>query len=594
MPKSAQRRSHWCQKLAVAVGLPLSMGCTAVAGGGPSSGRAHGTPGPATTVDVTMMPGSPTTPTTGTTGTPLPGTPPGPGVSTAAAFPASPQALRRLTTEQFNNSLRALLGSVNIKPVQADGRANGLAVVGARTVVTSLRGVEQYQEAVDDALDQVFADPTKRSTFVGCEPKTVTSDACTSDFVQRFGRLAFRRALAPDEVSRYVGVAEASAQALTDPYAGPRWSASALLQSLSFLYRPELGVPVNGQVGLFQATDLEVASRLAFFLWGAPPDDALLKAAEAGTLTTVDGVRAEAMRMLASPQSKAAAGGFAADYYDLDRVSTIAKDSALFPNFTPSLASAMEAEVKALFEGAMQDPAASALDLFTTRTRYVNLDLAKLYGLPTDGLSDALVKMDAPANSPRAGLLASGVFLSLYANQVQSSPTTRGKFIREKLLCQTIPPPPVNVDTKLPDAPPGVVLSHREKLLQHATMPACAGCHQLTDPLGFGLENFDAIGAYRTEESGKPVDATGTLDGVAFDGPGGLGQALAANPATTDCLVRALYQYGTGSALSAPADVPLRQLTDKFTAGGHKLMPLALDIVASEGFRFLTSEGAQP
>jgi hypothetical protein len=515
-----------------------------------------------------------------------------------AITPATPQTFRRLTEGQFKNSLRTLLGDVTVGAVEEDSHDGGLAAIGATQIVTSPDGVEKYQTAIDAALDAVFADPTKRTALVSgtgaaCTPKMITApvanDACTNAFIARFGRLAWRRALTAAETARYATLATTATQSLADAYAGARWAASALLQSPNFLYRPELGQAMPGRADLRQLTNLEMASRLAFFLWEGPPDDALLLAAESGQLTSVDGIRQQAQRLIASPTGRNAVTGFVRDFFWLGRLDGTAKDSTLFPQFTPTLRASMGEELTRLWAFAAFDQDGSALDLFTTRHTFVNKELATLYGLPTTGLSDTTFSaVDLPATGPRLGFLSTAALLSINADQKEGSPTLRGKFIREDLLCQTIPPPPNNVDTTLPDPPAGVVFTRREKLERHRTSPTCAACHQLMDPLGFPLESFDAIGRYRTTDAGKPIDASGSLGTVSFDGLPGLAAALAASPEAASCMVKHIYRYATGSAQAQGEDVAVNNLVTSFAAEGYRLRALLTDIVTSEGFRLLT------
>jgi hypothetical protein len=490
--------------------------------------------------------------------------------------------------------MRALLGNVPLSTVEEDSHDGGLATIGATQIVTSPDGVEKYQVAIDAALDAAFADTTKRAallTGASCPPKISTSDACTNAFIARFGRLAWRRTLTPAEVTRYTTLAGTATQSLADAYAGARWAASALLQSPNFLYRAELGQPVSGRTDVRQLTNTEMASRLAFFLLESAPDDALLTAAEGGKLASVDDIRTQAQRLISLPAGRNAITGFVRDFFWLGRLDSTAKDAALFPQFSPTLRTAMGQELTRMWEAMAFDQDGSALDLFTTRHTFVTKELATLYGLPTTGLTDtALTAVDLPATGARVGFLGTAALLSMNADQKEGSPTLRGKFVREELLCQIIPPPPGNVDTTLPDPPAGVTYTKREKLEMHRTLPTCAACHGLMDPLGYPLESFDAIGNYRTTDAGKPIDASGSLDGQAFSGLPGLADALKATPAAASCMVKHLYRYATGSADAQGEPVAISELSAGFAGGGYRLRALVTDIVASDGFRLLTPQ----
>jgi hypothetical protein len=239
-----------------------------------------------------------------------------------------------------------------------------------------------------------------------------------------------------------------------------------------------------------------------------------------------------------------------------------------------------------MFQALVFDRNASALELFTTRETLATNELAALYGLPTAGLTSALAKVTLPADGLRAGLLGTAGILSMFASQKEGSPTTRGRFIREVLLCQHIDSPPPGVNTMFEDPPPGVTLTKREKLEQHQT-GTCRGCHALTDPPGLALENFDAIGKFRATDNGEAIDATGNIDDITFDGPIELGQLLASMPETAACLVRSIYRYGTGHVEVASEAPVVSDLTARFEASGFSLQQLMLDLVTSDGFRYV-------
>jgi hypothetical protein len=455
-------------------------------------------------------------------------------------------------------------------------------------VSVSLNGVGQYQAAIEAATAEVFADAKRRDSLVGCVPQGITDTACFKSYIERFGRLAWRQALTPAQLEQKTALASSLAQTFGNATDGLRATTNALLQSPNFLYRLERGEPAGAS---WRFTGYEMASRLAYFLTNSAPDPALLDAAEQGKLTTAEGVRAEAQRLTAGGSGtpgRESVRNFATELFRLAIVTARAKDPS-FVAYTPSLQQAMVREVPSMLEDLVFEQAAPATNIFTTRTTYVNADLAKLYGLPTSGLTaDSWVKVSLPADGLRAGYLGTGAFLSEFANQKEGSPTQRGKFLRTALLCQTIPDPPPNVSTNLADGPAGVHQTKRDKLAVHRQQGAtCNGCHALMDPLGLPLENFDAIGAYRETDGGLPIDVSGDLDGTAFNGPVELGTALSQNDDVASCLVRNLYRYATG-VLEATAQEPaIGQLTTQFKADGKDMRKLMVELVASDGFRLV-------
>lgn len=515
----------------------------------------------------------------------------GAGGSTTAPgeFSPAPGGFKRLTTSEYLASVRALLGDVTVGELEPDTFLEGFAKVGSAHVAVSLNGVEKYELAAEAATQQVFGDAARRSALVGCTPSGTGDATCFASFIGRFGRLAFRRPLTDGEQQRYVALAGSVATTLDDANAALRLTTKALLLSPYFLYRNERGL-ADPSGKWWRYSSQELAGSLAYFLTNSTPDGALLDAADRDELASVEGIRAQATRLLGAPAGRESVANFATELFRLAVVGSRAKDPGMFPQYTPALQAAMQREVPSLFQSLVFDQRGSALQLFTTRQTFVNAELATLYGLDATGLtSTSWQPVTLPETGLRAGLLGTGAFLSLNANQKEGSPTHRGKFIRQFLMCQEIPDPPPDVSTVIEDPPPGVVLTKREKLSAHREQPVCAGCHQLMDPMGLTLENFDAIGAFRQTEHGLPIDATGDFDGTPFNGPLELGKLLAQSPTTAECLVRNLYRYATGHAETAGEEPLIVDLTARFAAGGHDFQNLMVDLVTSDGFRFVAA-----
>jgi hypothetical protein len=402
--------------------------------------------------------------------------------------------------------------------------------------------------------------------------------------------LAWRQPLTPAQVTRYTTLIANVAATLGDVNEGMRAGLEGLLLSPNFLYRIERGAPTAaGGSAFWQYTSSEVATRLAYFLTNSTPDATLLDLADQDGLATKEAILAQADRLLGTAVGRESVGNFASELYQLQIIAARAKDPK-FTDYTPALQTAMTQEIPAMFQSIVFDRNASALELLTTRSTFVTKELAALYGLPTTGLSStSLTATTLPADGLRAGLLTTAGFLSLYANQEEGSPTQRGKFIRETLLCTTIPLPPPNVSTVLPDPPAGVVYTKRQRLATHESVASCAVCHKMMDPLGLTLENFDAIGKYRSTDQGLPIDVSGDLDGTSFSGPVALGQTLAAQPGVADCLVRNMYRYGTGHVETTTEQPVLDALKSNFRTGGYHVRDLMRDIVSSDGFRFVAA-----
>jgi len=497
--------------------------------------------------------------------------------------PAAGQ-LRRLTRNQFRNAVKDVFGyDVSVNDLDTDSFTANFASIGAATVVTSDRGVEQYSTAIENAVNAVWTDATKRAQFIGCTPTGQSNDTCLRGFIQKLGLRAWRRPLETGELDRFVALAASASTTLGSATEGARWATVALFTSPTFLYRPELGAAsANGGLRL---SGYEIASRLSFLIWNSLPDQTLMDQATSGMLGTADGIATAATRMLNASAGRESVGGFAEEYMRLDRIGTQAKDPALFPEYGTNLQVAMVRDIRDTWASLAFDDQASFYDLFTTTKVVVNADLARLYGIDPTGLTATTFQTKSlPAGGSRSGVLAKAGLLSEFANQQSGSPTLRGKFIRESLMCLTIPPPPPGVNTSVVDQPTDVPMTRRQKLEAHMTSPGCAACHQYMDPLGFPLENFDAIGKYRTTDNGLPVDPSGSFDGVPVADANGLGVAASQSVTVAQCLVRKYYTYAVGHEERDVDGSVLNTLATAFKASGFKLRDLTLAVVTNDAF----------
>lgn len=492
--------------------------------------------------------------------------------------------LRRLTKAQFHNAIADVFGvDPDVTDVDSDNWAGNFAVIGASIVVTSQLGAEGYQSIVEDSVAAVFSDATKRSKFLGCTPTTAANDTCVRNTITTLGRRAWRRPLETAEVDGLVSLAQTAATDLGSAVEGLHWAIVALFGSPNFLYRPELGAPAAD--GSLRLTPYELASRLAFLLWNSLPDSQLLDAAANGSLSTPDGLRASIDRLLSAPAGRQAIGDFAEEYMRLDRVLSQAKDAGLFPEYGPGLQAGMVRDMRATWESIAFDDQSSALGLFSTNKVFANADLAKMYGLDATGLDSKTFKaFTLPADGPRLGILSKAGFLSQFANQQEGSPTLRGKFIRDALMCKTVPPPPPNVSPTFADPPAGVKWTKRQRLEAHRADTVCAACHGLMDPLGIPLESFDAIGRYRTMDNGLPVDPTSQVDGVNVANAREMGEAMSASDAVKTCMVRRYYTYAMGhEERDVDASVETALVT-AFAGSGYKLRDLVVATATHDAF----------
>ncbi|HSZ83169.1 MAG TPA: DUF1592 domain-containing protein, partial [Polyangia bacterium] len=516
----------------LATALTFGVGCT-----GRFSGTSAGATGAAGASSSTGTAGAGTT--TGAAGAATA------GPSSLLGLPggAEPVArMHKLTAVEFANSVQDLLGAgAPLTAVEPDDVVSGFANVGASTVAMSPSGVGLYEAATGAATTFAFADAAHAGAVLSCVPTGTADTACATKALAAFGRRAFRRPLTDAETTRFVNLAVMIGGAQgSSMLAGMRHAVWAILQSPSFLYRVELGAPSAADGGRVKYSDYEVASRLAGALWGSVPDDTLLDAAAQGQLSTAADVRAQATRMLADARVHRALQAFVDDLFGKQTLAEATKDTTMFPLWTPTLQAAMQTEIEQRIDDLVLTQKGDFLSLYTSKTTFVNNELAKFYGLPTqatDGWREATI----PDSSPRAGLLGAGAILAAYALPQRTSPTARGKFLAASVLCKNVPDPP-------PGIPPLPAMSTaqttlRQKLEMHRAAASCSVCHQIMDPLGFGMENFDTTGQYRTMDNGLPIDATGTLGGMMFDGLAQLGATIAQQPVTAPCLVSKVYTF---------------------------------------------------
>lgn len=497
--------------------------------------------------------------------------------TTVALAPAP--GLRTLSSSQYRASVRQVLGVD--APLAAVGQSHS-SLAAARSGIASLTVLE-YEAEAHAVTAWVFEDPDRRAEVLGCAPSHSTSDSCIRQSIERLGRRAFRRPLTPDELTRWASVAETIGQELSDPAQGLRYALAGLLQSPHFLYRVERGQPLPGNPQVRAYDDYEMASRLAFFLWGTSPNDALLDAAERGEFSNLETLRAQVEGMLADPRAQVGIEDFFGDLLNASAIDELDKDPELFPEATPEWMALLRAQMVRTAAASVREN--DLRELFTSRTLFVNDELAAYYDFELPNSSE-LVPITLSGDHPRAGVLTTPGFLAHHAYPSKTSPALRGLFVRKAFLCQEIPPPPEGVETTLPEPVDGALVTTRDLVGVHQSEPACAGCHRLMDPIGFGLENFDALGGYRSTQNSLEIDASGELDGLAFGDAAGLGQAIADHPRVTPCLIENLYAYGAGHTAAAHEADVIDAIVESVVIEGHRIEAALRAIALSDAFRF--------
>ncbi|HZO12317.1 MAG TPA: DUF1592 domain-containing protein [Polyangiaceae bacterium] len=491
-----------------------------------------------------------------------------------------PTPLRRLTRAQYDNTIRDLVGvegdpASGFSPDEQVGAFHSNAVAP----VTELH-VEQYMDAAEAIA---LAAVENLDELLPCDPASATTDACADMFIERFGLRAYRRPLDEQEVAELRTVFQTGkATSFAD---GIRLVIQTTLQSPFFLYHVESDTSSTSS-SIAKLNGYEVASRLSYFLWSSMPDDALFDAAAIGELDTPDGLRAQAERMLADPKAGESIGNFHVQWLDLTDLSELQKDTTLFPSFDDSMKEAMAQETMRFADYVIRQGDAKLSTLLTASFSFPSGPLLDLYGVSAPADPNEPVALDP---KERSGLLTHAGVLAQHAHGNQTSPVARGVMVRENILCQTLPSPPENVNNTPPDPDP--TLTTRERFAVHTQDPSCAACHQLIDGIGFGFENYDAIGTFRAEESGKAVDASGKILGTedidgAFNGVVELSKILAQSETVRQCVARQWFRYAFGRVESEEDEAGLAALHDAFARTDFDIRELILALVTSDSFRF--------
>ncbi|HEX5659105.1 MAG TPA: DUF1592 domain-containing protein [Polyangiales bacterium] len=485
--------------------------------------------------------------------------------------------MRRLTHREYGNAVRDLLGATANVPAFATDTQSDLFDTMADQHVSSLLA-DEYLEAAAD-LGEGISDV---NALVGCAP-AASSEACTRDFIARFGRRAYRRPLTSDEQARLSALYD-STRSASDAATGVRAVVIAVLASPHFLFRPEWGAGKSAIAGALNASPYELAARLSFLLWSSIPDETLLEAAKAGKLSTKAELTAQATRMLDDDRARNANYHFYEQWFGISLLQTAAKDASVYPSFNDGLRSSMLEETRRFVDHVVWDEDAKLATMLTASYSFVNKSLGLLYGVPAPSNDQTYVQTELNPDE-RSGVLTQASVLAAYAGSNESSPVKRGKWVRTRMLCQDLPAPPANVPA-LPEIEAGV--STRERFAQHTASPACASCHKLIDGLGFGLEHYDGIGSFRTKDQGKPVDASGALvntdvDGTYVGGPE-LANVLANSDQVRDCAVTQWFRYSQGRREQSADACSLQALKKSFAANDGDLRQLLLDLVTSDSF----------
>ena len=487
----------------------------------------------------------------------------------------------RLNRVEYNNTIRDLFFGMDMRPADAfpvDNYAEGFDNNAQELRMSNLL-FEKYLESADKIVEVAFASgPARQRLVPGCD---LARDAdCARRALEAFLPRAYRRPVTDEELASYVKLLDLARSQGDDGEVGLRLAVRAVLVSPSFLYRIEPDPPQGTTRTL---DDFEIASRLSYFLWSSMPDEELFARSRAQDLHKPEVITAQVGRMLADAKVSALVDNLAGQWLYTRQLAEITPDPMMFPAaaYDRSLSEAMRAETH-LYLREILFGEQSALDLLRSNFTFLNKRLADHYGINSAGLASEMkrVELDPEAFTRRGGLLTQGGWLTLTSHPDSTSPTKRGKWILAELLCQEPPPPPPGVDNleKIPQT--GTM---RQRLSQHAENEPCRTCHKIIDPLGFGLENYDAIGRWRDQDQGMPIDATGEIPefGLRFNNGAEMGAVLRGDPRFARCVTRKLLTYAVGRGMGMADQPAMDVLTDRFSSGGFRFRALVESIATS-------------
>jgi hypothetical protein len=508
----------------------------------------------------------------------------GQGGAGACAAELGSAPLRRLSHAEYQATIRELFADLAVPApdVLHDPAEHGFEN-RAELLNPSPLLLEQYLAAAEDIAVRVAEKP---AGFVPCTPSSDAEEqSCGQQFVAQFGAKVFRRPLTDQETKHYSAFFEQQ-RAASDFKGAVQLTTEVLLQSPQFLYRFEFGE--DGEPGdRIKLTGYEIATRIAYLVSGTLPDQNLYDAAAGSALDSADEREAHARRLLASPRAGDMLVEFHRQWLDFDRLEQEPKDPATYPSYDEALKQAIREESDRFVRKIMWEGDGTLASFLTSTQAVVNEPLAKLYGVSISGSDWQPVTLDS---TERAGWLTRANFLASRAHQLQGSPPLRSVFVLEKLFCLPPPDPPANANLSEPalSLGSGEAKTNRELFEERIAPAECKGCHSQIDTIGYGLEHYDAIGAFRTLDNGKPVDATGELKGVDVEGTfvGGvaLSQRLAQSRQVQDCVAENWYAYALGRTLEEQDECQRTRLKQSLADAGGDIRELLVAVVRSPEF----------
>ena len=507
--------------------------------------------------------------------------------------------IRRLTRFEYNNTVRDLLGGTtnpaDVLPPEEEvaGFNNQAAALTSSDLL-----IEQYMKVAEDVSARAVLNIG--ALLPECDPMLDGNDTCALSFIEDFGKRAFRQPLSQTELERLKSVFD---WAVNEPDLGRfedgiQVVIEATLQSPSFLYRAELGseTPIEGDVVLF--TSWEMATKLSYMLWNTMPDGELLAAAEADQLQTKEQIAAQATRMLEDDKARDLIRNFHTQWLLLTHMDSVTKDTGVYPAYSTSLRPLWKEEIQRFIEHVILEGDGSLQTLLTADYSFMNEDLAAFYG---DDVLDSVtgpefrqVQLDPDR---RTGLLSAAGLMATHANINQSSPVFRGKFVREQLMCNTLPLPPNDLVIEPPELDPNKTT--KEQFEEIGANPACAGCHTLMNPIGFIFEHYDGVGQWRDQQNGKDIDAVGEvvqtddIDGE-YDGAIELASALAGSTQVQECVSSQWFRFAYNRTVTQEDSCSVEQLNDVFRSSNFNVRALLVALTQTNAFLYRRAVELEP
>lgn len=518
-----------------------------------------------------------------------PGKPPIPATCEAGVVYPGRAPLRRLTRFEYNKTVRDLLKDTTDPAfsLPSEDSGNGFGN-DADTLSMSSLLAEQLGTVAEGVAQRATATPEALAKLAPCASNVTAGDedACARTIIENLAPLAYRRPLADGEADELFTLYSVGRKDSTFAV-GVATVIEGLLQSPDFLYRIEWGAPDPERPELIRPSGDEMATRLSYLLWGTMPDETLRLAAQAGELSTKEGVRAHAERMLDDDQSRPVIRFFFDNLLPISNLADLERSAEDFPTFSRSIGALMREETQQFLQHEIFEGTGTWPSILTAPYSYMNEPLAKFYGI-SDVTGDEFRKVELDTTQ-RLGLLTQGGVMAGTTHSNLTNPVTRGSFVLKQLMCISIRLPTGDILEQVKPPDPYSGATARDRFSQHSEQEVCATCHKFMDPVGFALENYDAVGQFRTTENGVEIDPSGTVPDTLGDvsGPIDLAQKLAGSEEVQSCFAKRWSEYGYGLTLRPEDKCTAEAVTTAFKASGYNVKQLLIELTQTDAFHYL-------